>query len=53
MFLPMKPSGAPSTALSLDGLGAVGSRATMVFNLYPIRDVPLDPDEFVVDDTTG
>jgi hypothetical protein len=25
----------------------------MVFNLYPIRDVPLDPDEFVVDDTTG
>jgi hypothetical protein len=53
MFLPVKPSGAPSTALSLDGLGTVGSRASMVFNLYHIRDVTLDPDEFAIDDTTG
>jgi peptidoglycan biosynthesis protein MviN/MurJ (putative lipid II flippase) len=29
------------------------SQATMVSNIYPIRDAPLDPNEFVVDAMTG
>jgi hypothetical protein len=32
---------------------SVGSQATMVSNIYPIRDAPLDSNEFAIDDMTG
>jgi hypothetical protein len=32
---------------------SIGSQATMVSNIYPIRDAPLDSNEFAVDDMMG